>query len=286
MRVGVHSPARFFVSLPFNILGCLSVRSQRQKSRRATARAQSPKNLYAATHLSSAQQSRVRSEHVRKELGRVLATPIIFGRFLVGLYPDNAIAFLDKLKVEDLWLVGHKTALELHSLGIFKVRQLRNQSLSTLSRLFGKRGQLFYDYARGIDDSPVEARNDRKSVSCESTFAQDLSLKSNVIIELYHITLELVNRLDKSDFSGHTLTLKVKYADFTQVTRSLTCATPLTSKDTILPLAKKLLQKVEINASHPIRLMGLGVSLGDDKPQNKLLSKSKQEEPQLPFAEY
>lgn len=103
---------------------------------------------------------------------------------------------------------------------------------------------------------------------------------------VYHITLELVNRLDKSDFSGHTLTLKVKYADFTQVTRSLTCATPLTSKDTILPLAKKLLQKVEINASHPIRLMGLGVSLGDDKPQNKLLSKSKQEEPQLPFAEY
>lgn len=202
------------------------------------------------------------------------------------IHPDNAIAFLDKLKVEDLWLVGHKTALELHSLGIFKVRQLRNQSLSTLSRLFGKRGQLFYDYARGIDDSPVEARNDRKSVSCESTFAQDLSLKSNVIIELYHITLELVNRLDKSDFSGHTLTLKVKYADFKQVTRSLTCATPLTSKDTILPLAKKLLQKVEINASHPIRLMGLGVSLGDDKPQNKLLSKPKQEEPQLPFAEY
>lgn len=202
------------------------------------------------------------------------------------IHPDNAIAFLDKLKVEDLWLVGHKTALELHSLGIFKVRQLRNQSLSTLSRLFGKRGQLFYDYARGIDDSPVEARNDRKSVSCESTFAQDLSLKSNVIIELYHITLELVNRLDKSGFSGHTLTLKVKYADFTQVTRSLTCATPLTSKDTILPLAKKLLQKVEINASHPIRLMGLGVSLGDDKPKNKLLTKSKQEKPQLPFAEY
>lgn len=78
-------PARFFVSLPLNILRCLTVRSQRQKSRRATARAQSPKNLYAATHLSSAQQSRVRSEHVRKELGRVLATPIIFGRFLVGL---------------------------------------------------------------------------------------------------------------------------------------------------------------------------------------------------------
>lgn len=202
------------------------------------------------------------------------------------IHPDNAIAFLDKLKVEDLWLVGHKTALELHSLGIFKVRQLRNQSLSTLSRLFGKRGQLFYDYARGIDDSPVEARNDRKSVSCESTFAQDLSLKSNVIIELYYITLELVNRLDKSDFSGHTLTLKVKYADFTQVTRSLTCANPLTSKDTILPLAKVLLQKVEINASHPIRLMGLGVSCCDDKPQNKLLSKPKQEEPQLPFAEY
>lgn len=85
MRVGVHSPARFFVSLPFNILGCLSVRSHRQKSRSATARAQSPKNLFASTHLCPAQQSRVRSEHVSKEMGGVLAPPFISERFLVGL---------------------------------------------------------------------------------------------------------------------------------------------------------------------------------------------------------
>ena len=86
MRAGVFSPARAsFISLPFNIFGCPPVRSHRHQSRRATARTQSPKNLYAATYLSSAQQSRVRSEHVRKELGRVLAALIIFGRFLVGL---------------------------------------------------------------------------------------------------------------------------------------------------------------------------------------------------------
>lgn len=172
---------------------------------------------------------------------------------------DEAQDFLDKLKIERLWLVGSKTAREMHSLGIFTVKQLRSQSLTTLTRLFGKRGALFYDYARGIDNSPVEIKQERKSVSCETTFEQDLSLRSAVIIELYHITLELMERLKNSGFVGHTLTLKVKYADFRQITRSITSTTPLLKKDDILPLAKKLLTKVDFNSQRPIRLMGLGV---------------------------
>lgn len=202
---------------------------------------------------------------------------------LCVIHPDNAITFLDKLKVEDLWLVGHKTAIELHSLGIFTVKQLRGQSLTTLTRLFGRRGQQFYNYARGIDDSPIEVRNVRKSMSCENTFMQDLSIRSNVIIELYHITIELVNRLSESGFVGHTLTLKVKYADFTQVTRSVTHTTPLLTKHEILPLAKKLLAKIEFNALHPIRLMGLGVSSGDEKSKEEKEPKIHYEEPMLPF---
>lgn len=165
----------------------------------------------------------------------------------------------------------------------FTVKQLRGQSLTTLTRLFGKRGQQFYNYARGIDDSPIEVRNVRKSMSCENTFMQDLSIRSNVIIELYHITIELVNRLSESGFVGHTLTLKVKYADFTQVTRSVTHTTPLLTKHEILPLAKKLLAKIEFNALHPIRLMGLGVSSGDEKSKEEKEPKIHYEEPMLPF---
>lgn len=120
-------------------------------------------------------------------------------------------------------------------------------------------------------------------MSCENTFMQDLSIRSNVIIELYHITIELVNRLSESGFVGHTLTLKVKYADFTQVTRSVTHTTPLLTKHEILPLAKKLLAKIEFNTLHPIRLMGLGVSSGDEKSKEEKEPKIHYEEPMLPF---
>lgn len=207
---------------------------------------------------------------------------------LCVVHPDRALDFLDPLKVERLWLVGNKTAKEMHSLGIFNVRQLRSQSLATLTRVFGKHGAIFYNYARGIDDSPVEARQERKSVSCEMTFDTDLSLHSAVIIELYHITLELVRRLEKSRFAGRTLTLKVKYADFTQITRSMTHTSTLVGKDDILPLAKRLMKKVEYGATKPIRLIGLGVS-DNGKDENADKDESRQNvwrEQKLPFDGY
>ena len=195
--------------------------------------------------------------------------------------PDRAMTFLDPLKVESLWLVGHKTAHEMHQLGIFTVKQLREQSISTLRRAFGKHGDIFYNYARGTDDSPVEVRQERKSVSCETTFDTDLTLHSALIISLYHIVVELAERIKKSRFVGRTLTLKVKYADFTQITRSMTHSAPITKKDCILPLAKKLLKKVEFGPTKPIRLMGLGVSTGnDEQPKRK-----EWRELELPFEE-
>lgn len=187
---------------------------------------------------------------------------------LCVIHPDRAIKFLNTLKIERLWLVGPKTAREMHSLGIFTVKQLRSLSLSILTRLFGKRGPLFYDYARGIDNSEVEAWHERKSVSCETTFSQDISLKSTLTIELYHIVLELVKRIEESGFSGHTLTIKIKYTDFTQITRSITSAKPFIQKREILSAAKTLLQKVNFSALHPIRLIGLGVG-GNEEEQEK-----------------
>jgi DNA polymerase-4 len=148
----------------------------------------------------------------------------------------------------------------MHQMGILFGRQLRDYSLQGLTRSFGSRGQLFYDYARGIDLSPVEPVWERKSVSCERTFEQDIHRPMALVVEVYHATLELLSRLEKSGFEGRTLTLKVKYADFAQVTRSATQAEPLTTKEQILPLAKQLLGRVPISADHPVRLIGLGVS--------------------------
>ena len=128
-----------------------------------------------------------------------------------------------------------------------------------MTQEFGKMGRVFYDFARGIDNRPVVSEWERKSVSCEQTFETDISERSAVTIHLYQTVLELVRRIEKNGFEGRTLTLKTKFLDFQQITRSITVDHPLRTKDDILPLAKQLMEGVEFR-SHPIRLLGLGVS--------------------------
>ena len=178
---------------------------------------------------------------------------------LTVIHPDRALDFIAQLKVEKIWGVGQKTAEKMHRMGIFSGQDLRNVSLSHLSQEFGKMGQVFYDFARGIDQRPVISEWERKSVSCEQTFESDISENAAVTIHLYHTVLELVRRIEKNGFEGRTLTLKVKFRDFQQITRSITVDEVLRTKDAILPLAKQLMRGVEYH-SHPIRLIGLGVS--------------------------
>ena len=178
---------------------------------------------------------------------------------LTVIHPDRAQKFIDQLQVEKIWGIGPKTAERMHSMGIFNGADLRKQSLKHLIEVFGKMGQVFYNFARGIDERPVVSEWERKSVSCEQTFSHDISDSMAATIELYHMVLELERRIKKNTFEGYTLTLKVKFQDFQQITRSITVEQVLRSKDDILPLAKQLLQQVELS-SHPIRLLGLGVS--------------------------
>ena len=191
---------------------------------------------------------------------------------LTVIHPDRALDFIAQLKIEKIWGVGLKTAEKMHRMGIFTGLDLRNMSLSRLTQEFGKMGQVFYDFSRGIDNRPVISEWERKSVSCEQTFESDINENAAVTIHLYHTVIELVRRIEKNDFEGRTLTLKVKFArereqtrqyakfqDFQQITRSITVDHVLRTKDEILPLAKQLMQQVEFH-SHPIRLLGLGVS--------------------------
>ena len=189
---------------------------------------------------------------------------------LTVIHPDRALDFIAQLKIEKIWGIGQKTAEKMHRMGIFTGLDLRNMSLSRLTQEFGKMGQVFYDFSRGIDNRPVISEWERKSVSCEQTFESDISENAAVTIHLYHTVLELVRRIEKNNFEGRTLTLKVKFAreqtqqyakyqDFHQITRSITVDHVLRTKDEILPLAKQLMQQVEFH-SHPIRLLGLGVS--------------------------
>ncbi len=187
---------------------------------------------------------------------------------LCVIHPDRAQAFIDQLAVDRIWGVGKKTAERMHKMGIFTGADLRRTSLPQLTREFGKMGRVFHDFARGIDERPVVTEWERKSQSCERTFVSDIFREEEVIAELQKAVDELVRRIAKSSFEGRTLTLKVKFADFRQITRSITQTKVLQDRADLLPLALQLLEQVDFSEAHPIRLLGVGVSghLSVDEP--------------------
>ena len=210
---------------------------------------------------------------IRDELSLTASAGVSYNKFLAKIasdfrkpdgmtviHPDRALDFISGLKIEKFWGVGPRTADRMHYMGIFTGADLRRCSLRHLTEVFGKMGRVYYDFARGVDLRPVETDYVRKSVGCEHTLQEDISARSAVIIELYHTVLELVRRVEKDRFEGRTLTLKVKFSDFTQVTRSLTQHRVLQAKEDILPIAKRLLREVEYSQEHPVRLIGLSVS--------------------------
>jgi DNA polymerase-4 len=209
---------------------------------------------------------------IREELNLVASAGVSYNKFLAKIasdyrkpdglctiHPNQAMDFVARLPVESFWGVGAVTAKKMHTLGIHNGKQLRECSMDMLVRHFGKMGSIYYDFSRGIDLRPVEAVHIRKSVGCETTLMKDITKSSAVIIELYHVATELTARLQRAGFRGNTLTLKIKYHDFNQITRSYTQSQELTTLERILPLAKQLLKEVEYS-THPIRLIGLSVS--------------------------
>lgn len=220
-------------------------------------------------------------QKIRKELNLVASAGISYNKFLAKIasdyrkpdglctiHPDQALDFIARLPIESFWGVGPVTAKKMHSLGIHNGEQLRACSQAMLLREFGKVGSSYYDCARGIDLRPVESVRIRKSIGCEHTLEKDISQRSSVIIELYHTAVELVGRLEHKDFRVNTLTLKIKFHDFNQITRSITQAKELITLDVILPLAKQLLKEVDYE-HHPIRLIGLSVSNPREETEEK-----------------
>ena len=201
---------------------------------------------------------------------------------LCTIHPAQALSFIANLPIEKFWGVGPVTAKRMHTLGIHDGNQLRAWSLEGLTREFGKAGPLYYNFARGIDSRPVETIKIRKSIGCEHTLEKDINNHSAIIIELYHIASELINRLKGKEFKGNTLTLKVKFHNFTQITRSITQEKVLTKMDVILPLAKRLLSEVSYKEC-PIRLLGLSVSNPQDEENKKDIHHTTWEQLTLPF---
>ena len=120
-------------------------------------------------------------------------------------------------------------------------------------------GKIYYDFSRGIDDRPVETQRIRKSIGCECTYDHDLSSPEEIDEALTDLANELMGRLSRKQFLGTTLTLKVKFHDFSQITRSITKDFNFNTLELIRPFADTLIAGVDY-AAHPVRLMGLTVS--------------------------
>ncbi|MDE7375600.1 MAG: DNA polymerase IV, partial [Muribaculaceae bacterium] len=180
------------------------------------------------------------------------------GLFVV--HPRRALDFVARLPIESFWGVGPRTAERMHALGIFNGEQLRAQSLDFLNSHFGKMGQVYYDFARGIDERPVVTERERKSVGCEETFLEDIYLPADIEREIAQLAADLERRIERAAFHGRTLTLKVKYHDFTQITRSLSGDQEYKTASSIIAGACELLQHAPISKDRPVRLLGLSLS--------------------------
>lgn len=175
------------------------------------------------------------------------------------VHPDEVIQFLEELPVNKFYGVGKVTAAKMYNLGIFVGNDLKKKSLEELTNLFGKSGKHYYNIVRGIHNSPVKPNRIRKSVGAERTFFENISSEIFMLEKLENIADEIEKRMLKSETKGKTITLKIKYSDFTQQTRSKTVDHFMSTKKEFFPIVKELLFQEKLKNS--VRL--LGISFGN-----------------------
>lgn len=173
--------------------------------------------------------------------------------------PEKAEAFVEKLAIEKFYGIGPATAQRMQELGIHNGLDLKTWTQTALIQKFGKMGTFFYQIARGQDDRPVEPNRISKSIGSEESFAKDLTDHASMAAALEQIAKSVERRLEKNSACGRTLTLKVKYADYRQVTRSRTTNSVIRSADEMLKIGLELLTQTQVETRH-VRLLGLCVS--------------------------
>jgi len=188
------------------------------------------------------------------------------GLFVVK--PHQVEQFVAGLQIEKFFGVGKVTAAKMKSIGIFTGADLKERSEKELVKFFGKAGHYFYNVARGIDNRPVMAHRGRKSLGAESTFSEDYSDAAILIQKLNNVAQSVINRLAKSGGVPKTITIKIKFADFTQITRSKTVVAGITQKEQIESLSKELLTTA-LEPHHKIRLLGISLSNFEGEVQKK-----------------
>ena len=187
--------------------------------------------------------------------------------------PEDVLQFLEDLDIRKFYGVGKVAAEKMYQKGIFTGKDLKAKSLEYLAENFGKSGTYYYHVVRGIHNSEVKPNRIRKSLAAERTFTENLSSEIFMLEKLEHIADEVSRRLQKSNVAGKTVTLKIKYSDFTLQTRSKTLPYFVSDAAIILETAKDLLYQNKLDNS--VRLLGISLSNLNTEPNKKKPQKDK-----------
>ncbi|WP_378180931.1 DNA polymerase IV [Aquimarina sp. SS2-1] len=196
--------------------------------------------------------------------------------------PEEVVGFLEDLDVKKFYGVGKVTQAKMYQMGIYTGKDLKAKSKEFLIQHFGKSGGHYYQIVRGIHLSEVKPNRERKSLAAERTFSENISSEIYMLERLENIAEELQKRLKKSKVAGRTVTLKIKYSDFTLQTRSKTLPYYVNDSAILLETSKELLYQSEMKNS--VRLLGISLSnLNTGKKDPKKKEKEEVEIIQLKF---
>ncbi len=175
---------------------------------------------------------------------------------LTVVKPARVQAFLDPLPVRRVHGVGPATEKALQELGVATIADLRGVELEVLRRRFGRHGQGLYNYSRGIDNRPVHTHRERKSLGHERTYARDIASIEEMDAQLEDLSQRVAAGLEKREISARTITVKVRYPDFTTLTRARSLDRPTASAEQIARIARELLRLTDAE-SRNVRLLGV-----------------------------
>jgi DNA polymerase-4 len=185
------------------------------------------------------------------------------------ILPEEAEQFLETLPIEKFYGIGKVTARKMHEAGIKNGLDLKNRSLTELIKRFGKSGKFYHDIVRAKDERIVNPSRIRKSISVERTFASNLKTKEELQESITDLSEKLFLRMQKSQAYGQTLTLKIKYEDFSIQTRNSTSPLLFRSLEQIILYAQSLLVHVDLE-HHQVRLLGIGISALNGQEKQKI----------------
>lgn len=188
------------------------------------------------------------------------------GLFVIA--PDEGRAFVEDLQVSKFFGVGKVTAEKMKELGIHKGNDLLKFSEQELSTYFGKAGAFFYNIVRGIDNRPVKPHRERKSIGAERTLSENILEREEIELQLKKVVDALWKRYEPSRKKAYTLSIKLKFSDFKQLTRAFTQEKAFISKSEIWNLSLQLILD-NYDRKMPLRLLGVAMSNFQDEKEDK-----------------